>query len=310
MVKLKKEISLFMIVLIIVGITTPFVAVQGLKTFQGTVETPSEIPISGAGVVLYDSLLNILGADTTDSNGQYSFTATLSGYSPYYLYVMRGERFDTEIESVTTGGTYDFELTADAYKLAYLFYANNAADQGPMERYEGILENEGFIVEIIADCDDVEGKCEDIADYVIFLDTIFVYVMGHGDYSGGNSITDFDNMETQNITSEEFKGYLDDWEAERVFLFVDSCKSGGWPEDFDETPYLVMSSSDTDNYSYRHDYGDGMEGRFSHDFFYWVDYGYTAVAAFNAAKVNFDDAEDDWPSYPQKEDYSSYTWFN
>lgn len=85
MVKLKKVRSFFVIVLTIIGITTPFVAVRGLTSFQGTVETPDEDPISDVVVVLYDSLLNILGADTTDSNGDYSFSATLSGYSPYYL---------------------------------------------------------------------------------------------------------------------------------------------------------------------------------------------------------------------------------
>ena len=311
MVKMNKGISIFVIILIIVGITTSLVAVQGLTNFQGTIETPSGTPINGASVVLYDSLLCLLGADTTGSNGQYSITVTLSGYSPYYLYVLR-DRFDTEIEQVTSGGTYDIELTGDAYKLAYLFYANDASDQDVIEEYEEILEEEeGYTVEIIADCDDVEGKCEDIADIESYLDTIFVYIMCHGNYSGGNSYTQFDNMQTQIISSEDFKGYLDDWEAERVFLFVDSCESGGWPEDFAETPYLVISSSDTSHASWRYEHLDHTwEGRFSEAFFDEVYGEYTAVQAFNRAKVDFDESTDPYPSYPQKEDYSSYTWFN
>ena len=309
MKKLQKIIGFTVLVLILAGISTAFVTVHGVTTFFGTVENPSEDPVSGVGVVLYDSYYNILGSDSTDSNGDYSFTATLSGHSPYNLYVIR-ERFDTEIKPVTAGGRNDFELEGDGYKLAYLFYANDASDEESMERYEDILDDEGYTVEIIADCSDVEGKCEDIADYEIYSDTIFVYVMGHGEYSGGHSYTLFDNQHSQNIGSQEFKGYLDDWEADKVFLFVDSCDAGGWADDFAETPYLVISSSDETHDSYRYDTGDGWEGRFSHAFFYHIDDGQTAVAAFNLAEVDFDEPGDSWPSYPEKEDYSSYTWFN
>ncbi|MBN1329311.1 MAG: hypothetical protein JXA54_07540 [Candidatus Heimdallarchaeota archaeon] len=309
--KLRNEISLFTIVLILAGITTAFVPVHGLTTFYGTVENPSDDPVNGVTVLLYDSYFYILGADTTDSNGDYSFTATLNDNSPYYLFVMR-TRFDTESKQVTSGGGNNFELEGDGYKLAYLFYANDATDQDIMEEYKDILEAEDFIVEIIPDCLDVEAECEDIADYEIYSDTIFVYVMGHGEYDEEeeNSYTDFNMHETQFISSETFKGCLDDWEAERVFLFVDSCFSGGWVDDFHETPYLVMSSSDDSHYSYRFEYMGNWEGRFSDKFFYYVDEGDTAVQAFNNAELYFDEETDDWPSYPQIEDNSSYTWFN
>jgi hypothetical protein len=312
--KRNKGISLFVIVLILAGITTAFVTVHGAQTFAGTV-IDARGSLSGAYVVLSDSLWNILGADYTDSNGDYSFSATLNGYSPYLLTASK-TRYIADSDEVTTGGTdYDYTLAADAKKLAYLFYAEDATDRGIIEEYEAILEDELFEVEIIANCNDVEDKCEDIDDYEIWADTIFVYVCGHGIHQDGHSLTYFSNDAGSDYThSDDFRDWMDEWEAEKKCILVDSCYAGDWADDFANSPYLAMASSDESHTAYRMTYKDRnpweTEANFSKYFFQRVDAGYSAVQSFNYAAGFMDGIEDPCPQYPKKQDYSSYTWFN
>jgi hypothetical protein len=108
------------------------------------------------------------------------------------------------------------------------------------------------------------------------------------------------------IKSYDFRNYINDrWEAERRCILVESCYSEGWADNFAETPYLAMSTSDKDHSSHCYDGGCPGEGDFSHHFFYAISVGDNAVDAFDYACD-----EITYTQNPQKQDYSSYEWFN
>ncbi len=65
--KLKKGISLIVLVIALAGMMTAFVTVHGATTFQGYVKDISNNPISGAVLVLADCYFNILASSTTNS---------------------------------------------------------------------------------------------------------------------------------------------------------------------------------------------------------------------------------------------------
>lgn len=103
-----RNFMFFVLLAIFIG-TMTLTHVKGYETFSGYVKDKSNNAISGASVYLMDSLLNILGSDTTSSNGYYSFSATLSGYSPYFLFASK-TGYETDIKTVTGGGRNDFNL--------------------------------------------------------------------------------------------------------------------------------------------------------------------------------------------------------
>lgn len=300
--KMKKGFGFIVLVIIIAGMMTAFVTVQGYSTFQGTVEDGRGNPLSGATVILADCYSYILDWDTTDSEGDYSFSVTLNGNSPYKLSATKAG-FITEVkENIYSGGTYDFVL---GEKIAVFFYAYDACNDNTYNSYKEILEDEHFTKFFkFANSDDVESDCETVDDYESDVDTIFVYVMGHGEYDG-ESYTYFKSVEQSKVYSSDFKDYLDLWDAERICLLVESCYSGSWAYHFAYSPYLAISTTDTSHEAeFRPGYPN-QEGLFSYHFFDWVDAGYTAVESYNHAKGECEEEQD-----PQIRDYSTYVWFD
>jgi hypothetical protein len=276
-------------------------------------DTPNEI--SGATVLLTDSQFNILGYDTTDSNGDYGFSAKLSGHTPYTLSVTK-TRFDTDYKGVSGGGENDFNLEGTGKKIAVFFWASDAGVQYAISKYFDILVNDEDYDEDESkeykDSSNVASDCQEVDDYEIYADTIFVYIIGHGYNDGSHSYTSFKDGENASLVgSHTFNGYMDDWEAERKCILVDSCYSGDWADDFDEIPYLAMSSSNEYNLSYIYDsqYAVGAspgEGEFSFHFFYAIEHkDYNAVDAFDYAsgKLRYE-------QNPKIEDDSTYEWFD
>ncbi|MBK5115178.1 MAG: hypothetical protein JJE41_16245, partial [Candidatus Heimdallarchaeota archaeon] len=89
-------------------------------------------------------------------------------------------------------------------------------------------------------------------------------------------------------------------------ILVESCESGEWADDFAETPYLAMSTSDEEHSSYYYDDDPSTgEGDFSHWFFEHVDDGYNAVESYYYACEQISQEQ-----CPKKQDYSSYVWFS
>ena len=142
--------------------------------------------------------------------------------------------------------------------------------------------------------------------YEIDADTIFVYVIGHGNNVGGHSYTYFADGGS-NTGSHTFRGYMDLWEANRKCILVESCEAGDWADDFAASPYLAMATSDESHSAYTYqDHATPWEGDFSHWFFYAiVTLGYNAVDAFDYASGEITHTQN-----PKMQDYSSYEWFD
>jgi len=304
----KKRICFAVLVFTIVGLMIPFVKVHGTTNFQGYVKNRANNAINGASVVLADCYLNILGFDSTVSSGYYSFDVTLNGNSPYYLSAGK-DGFDSDTETVYSGGTYNFILNGPI-KIAVFFWASDAINQTAINIYKSILDDEDYDRYFdYEDCSNVESVCQTIETYEFSFDTIFVYIIGHGGTNGNQthkrSFTWFKANENSEVESITFKGYMDDWDASKKCLLVDSCYSGDWANDYNESPYLAMSSADENNIA---DYYNSSceEGDFSHHFFIAVSGGYTAVGAYTYACNNIKTSSHN----PQKQDHSFYTWFN
>jgi hypothetical protein len=307
MKKRNKGISFVLIVLILAGITTAFVTVHGATIFDGTIDNSTDDPVVGASVILTDSLFNILGSDTTDGNGEYSISATLNGYSPYLISVVK-TRYDNGYETVYSGGTYNIQLEWACHKVGVFFWASDAGVNTAINDYKGVLTDDEDYDKIFEwkDCTNVASKCQEVDNYERENDVIFVYIMGHGYNDGSHSYTDFaygDN--TTVVGSHTFKGYMDDWEASKKCILVESCKSGDWADDFDDTGYLAMSTADETHLAYTIDPAPD-EGEFSFHFFYAVEVrGYNAEDAFDYACDEITETQN-----PKMEDNSAYDFFD
>ncbi|NHK32824.1 MAG: hypothetical protein FK730_15850 [Asgard group archaeon] len=106
--KINKKFVFFVLLPLFIG-TFAFINVHGYTTFTGYVKDKSNNAISGATVVIADSLYNILGSTYTSGSGYYSLSVYLSGYSPYYLSAVK-TGYETDTKIVTGGGPNDFSL--------------------------------------------------------------------------------------------------------------------------------------------------------------------------------------------------------
>ena len=284
----------------------PFVKVHGTTNFQGYVKNRANNAINSASVVLADCYFNVLGFDSTDSSGYYSFDVTLNSNSPYYLSAGK-DGFDSDTKEVSGGGTNNFILNGPI-KIAVFFWATDAGQETFIDDYIDILQLEGYEKFYkFEDSTNVESHCQTVDNFEYEDDTIFVYIIGHGYYTDSHSFTAFKAENCSQVYSNTFRGYMDDWEAEKKCLLVESCQSGGWADDFASSPYLAMSTSD--DYFYSHTYNNHStpyEGDFSHEFFYAI-----YILGDNAEDA-FDYACDeiDYIQNPQIEDHSSYVWFD
>ncbi len=305
MKNLKRRVSFIVIVATLVLTMTTMIKVHGATLFQGNVEDESNDPLSGVSIVLSDCYTNILGYDTTDGSGDYSFYATLNGNSPYLLSAGK-TRYTYEYEIITSGGTNDFELEFIPEKIAVLFWASDAGLQSVIDDYRDILEYEDYTtIYEFQDSSNVAANCATVDAYETDQDTIFVYVIGHGSNTGSHSYTYFKEDSGSQVYSNTFRGYMDAWEAPKKAILVESCKSGDWADDFAASPYLAMSTSDETHLSWTYSEEPPDEGDFSHWFFEHVANGYTAVQSFTYASGEITHTQN-----PKKQDNSSYDWFD
>jgi len=309
--RLWKGISGLILLLSLTGMLTTFVKVHSTSTFRGYVTYYNDggnVPQSDVYVTISDAWFNILGVTTTDKQGYYSLSVTLNGNSPYYITTTH-YRWESEFRTVYSGGTYNIELDEGiTEKIAVFFWASDACNtEDTIDKYIKILDKEGYTKFFkFKDSENVVADCQTIDIYERDIDTIFVYVFGHGlhDNIHGHSYTNF-SITGSTIYSNEFRGYLDKWDAPRKCLLVESCYSGDWADDFAATPYLAMSSAD--EFHEAKYYQSWVEGDFSHWFFYGISIKkLNAVKAFYFAIDNLKNPAQN----PKIQDYSSYVWFN
>ncbi len=126
MINKKKKFVFFVLLPLFIG-TLTIINVQGNTTFTGYVKDKSNNAISGATVLISDSLGYILGYTSTSSTGYYSLSVSLSGYSPYYLSASK-TGYEPDTKTVTGGGTNNFNLYG--YVDGYVKDSQNDAISG------------------------------------------------------------------------------------------------------------------------------------------------------------------------------------
>ncbi len=287
-------------------------SVQGVSTFEGTVEDCSDNPLSSATIMLADCYFNILGIDTTDSSGDYGFSVTLNGNAPYYLTATK-TRFNSGMETVYGGGTNDFELVGITEKIGVFFWASDAGREQDIDDYIDILEEEHgytkfYKYEDCANVAAVQSAMNTIDAYEHDQDTVFVYIFGHGSTYNEHSHTKFKEDGTT-ISSDDFRDYMDALEAPRKCIVVESCYSGYWVDDFAASPYLAISCSREDKPAFSYLFQPlPYEGRFSHYFFAQLNLDATGTEGFSIAYSCCQSPVGD-AQYAQISDCSSYVWF-
>lgn len=142
--KFKRKLGFIVLVIFLASTMLSLIRVQGAATFQGVVEDTNGNPISGAGIVLVDSFFAILKSVTTNSQGEYSFTVTLTGYSPYFLTASH-IYYQTEMKTVYSGGTYNFVLTGSS--ITYSGYVKDDENNAIENAYVGLHNGQGSLID-------------------------------------------------------------------------------------------------------------------------------------------------------------------
>ncbi|UYP47384.1 hypothetical protein NEF87_003669 [Candidatus Lokiarchaeum ossiferum] len=303
----------------------------------------SGVPVTGYLAAQYDTFMYTMqvsdeaismetiltcGSADFDVYGRFGAEPTTSSYD-WRGYTSGGEEvtFNNPAEGTwyimvrSYSGTGNYELTVtieeeqgpspDAEKIAVFFWASDAGAQWIIDEYWNVLQGEGYTK--IFNFRDTYNFASDFATvdaYVGAEDTVFMYLFGHGNNNGVDSYTAF-RPSGSFVYSSDFRTMMDGIDTVRKAYLIESCHSGGFPIDFQASPYLAMSTSDEDHNAYA--VGNlPNEGVFSNAFFNHVDDGYNAVDSFNYARqIVFNGASSDtYMQYPLISDYSSYVWFN
>ena len=223
------------------------------------------------------------------------------------------------VRSYSGTGDYQLRVTIEepeqnnpaAENIAVFFWASDAGAQWVIDEYWDVLQGEGYTkIYNFEDTSNFASAFNVVDTYVGPEDTVFFYLFGHGNNNGADSYTAF-APSTSIVYSSEFRTMMDGLDTTRKAFLIESCHSGGFPEDFEASPYLAMSTSDQTHNAYA--VGSlPNEGIFSNAFFEHVSAGYNAVDSFNYARqVVFDGASSDtYMQYPLISNYSDYIWFD
>jgi hypothetical protein len=266
------------------------------------------------------------GSSDFDVYGRLGAEPTTSNYD-WRGYTSGGEDVDYDspgagtwyimVRSYSGTGSYDLTVTidydggggggGDGEKIAVFFSASDAYT--PASYFTGtltdILEDEGYTKFFyFRDSSNPQADMQEVDDYEDADDTVFIYILGHGNNDGSHSYTAF-SPSSSIVYSDDFRDWYDDFEAERKCLFVESCHSGDWADDFRASPYLAMSTSDEDSYSYVGTFGGIQMGYYTYYFFQAISNGYNGVDAYNYAK-----SMDNYNQGGKIYDYSDYVWFS
>jgi hypothetical protein len=259
-----------------------------------------------------------LGAEPTTST--YDWRGYTSGGEDVTFNVPGEGTWYIMVRSYSGTGSYDLTVTINeeeppnpnGEKIAVFFWASDAGAQWVIDEYWSVLQGEGYTkIFNFKDTYNFQSDFNTVEAYEGPEDTVFFYLFGHGNNNGVDSYTAF-RPSGSFVYSSDLRDMFDTLDAERIGYLIESCHSGGFPQDFHASPYLAMSTSDADHNAYA--VGSlPNEGIFSDAFFDHVDDGYNAVDSFYyAQQVVYDGAGgyDTYMQYPQIADYSSYVWFN
>ncbi|MBN1330266.1 MAG: hypothetical protein JXA54_12400 [Candidatus Heimdallarchaeota archaeon] len=259
---------------------------------------------NGAILTSYYDLTHI-GSNVWQINWNTANYADGTGYSLRFV-LYRSSYYYTSVYCnnlvINNGGGGTTPPPSGGEKIAVFFWASDAGTATVINKYITYLQREGYTKFFnFKDSTNVASACQSVDDYETSEDTIFVYIIGHGNNDGSHSYTCF-RPSASVVYSNTFRGYMNNWEAGRKAIFVESCHSGDWADDFRASPYLAMSTSDETHVSYAYSTLPG-EGKMSYYFFQRVYAGYNAVDSYNYARQYCTN------QYPKIADYSTYVWF-
>ncbi len=168
-------------------------------------------------------------------------------------------------------------------KIGVFMWCSEVGTQSIINQYKNVLIQKDYTTFFEYEDPGIYNVFPDIEDYDIPLDTIFFYFYGHGYYDSR-----YDNsycyLHPSLRTSSQMLRYLmDTLEAERKGFLMEACYSGGFVDDFQDEPYLAMSSSSKNLPAYGYDSPPG-EGVFSDYFWTFAGLGQNAVGAFTFAR--------------------------
>ncbi|MFW9993990.1 MAG: Ig-like domain-containing protein [Candidatus Odinarchaeota archaeon] len=286
----------------VVSITNP----AGGSTVSGTVSVTASAS-DNVGVTQVEFYIDG-SLRATDTGSPYSYSWDTTGYSDGSSHAIEAIAYDaagnTDADAVTV--TVDNSAPPVGEKIAVFFSASDAYT--PASYFTGtltnILKDEGYTKFFyFRDSYNPQADMQEVDAYESSEDTVFIYILGHGNNNGQHSYTAF-RPGASIVYSNDFRDWYDDLEASHKCLFVESCHSGDWADDHAATPYLAMSTSDETHLSYVGTYGGVQVGIGTYYFFRGIDNGYTGVQAFNYMR-NYISSQ-----YPKIRDYSDYVWFD
>ncbi|NWF94805.1 MAG: pre-peptidase C-terminal domain-containing protein [Candidatus Thorarchaeota archaeon] len=196
------------------------------------------------------------------------------------------------VRSYSGTGSYTLTVTVtygggggEGEKIGVFFWASDAGTQTVINEYKAILQSEGYTKFFeFKDTTNFANDFATVAAYEDSTDIIFFYLFGHGNNDGYHSYTAFRTGGYSIVYSNTFRSYLDGLDSTKVGLLISSCHSGDWADDMAGGGYLAMSSSDETHNSWAVSTLPGEEV-FANYFWQYVQQGYSAVSAFNAAKA-------------------------
>ncbi len=187
-------------------------------------------------------------------------------------------------------------------KIGIFIWSSEVCTQSIIDGYEDILRDEGYITFFnFPDCH-IYSALDTIDAFEKEGDTLFFYFYGHGEYDENTDNSRFYYKSGLGISSYPLRTELDQLEAHAKGFLIDSCYSGGFVDDFNDEPYLAMSSADI----YHKAKGIGEPpgpGKFSTWFWLAVSLGMPDISAFNFA-CQFTSSQ-----HPQISDMSDHTFF-
>ncbi|NHJ86729.1 MAG: hypothetical protein FK734_14795 [Asgard group archaeon] len=278
----------------------------------------SDLRVSSADVKLYSPSGAILRTALTNSEGYFNvygssqtagnfrLVISKSGYDTITKYYSSGTYTDVTINFMITDNTID--------KLAYFFYPTSEqcwVDQ--VANIATVMQSEGFSTTTIADEYYWKDRILDLDILEGPSDFVFIYAVGHGSYSSGVSRV---NIGADNrFESDELDELLDNFESEHIFVFIDSCYSGGFVNTVQGANRFVISSTDCEHVAYYYPEWNALFGLgsvFTNLFFSEVLLGYSDTTACIYAITMVEIFFSNWPDGPQcpmYNDQEDYTWF-
>ncbi len=338
--------------LLVVSLTLPVLLsnVQPVSAaYYGSVDFTGRVTIKTSGDAINGVTVKLLEdcvvkqTDTTDVNGNYSFTWTIERYKIYTMEIEKTGYRDQGTGVFFQGPDKNKDFVIDG-RVALFMWASDVANQTVMEELGDYLVDEEGFSDVLYEEDQIDW--EDAIDNVDELESydsqVFIYITGHGPAATYQGQNDYLSLvahcgasleDTYNITSEELADKLQVLESDNIFLLVESCYSAGFYTEYEyqehssddvfaisaafTTPAIRWYGEDGENYNPSDENGSAWGGAFTHFFFEGLALDKTDSQSFTYAYNNSNDYSENalagygtsFEQEPQNSDEVYITWF-